>query len=182
MKLPKNWNDISLNQFKKLTEINQDALEITKFIETLSAVTNVSRDKIDGLTYKKAIELINKLKFVYKLPEAEKHEWLFFKNRFFRLKPIEELSNRDFVDLNEIVEADINEAEKVAKMMLILLRVKGRAQIKEWEFFMEMPMGKSYSLMLFFYNIVKSYSSKLSEGYLQEMTLKEILMKEKSKQ
>ena len=155
IKMPLNWNGVSLNQLNQLTELKETDSPVSDFVDRIVILSGAEREKVESLSYEKAMSLTSGLGFLKTLPEAQIHKWIYFKNRFFKLKDLPELSNADFIDLNEIIESNIKEGDKVAKMMLILLDVKGRAKIKDWKFFLEMPVLKSYGMMLFFYNIVK---------------------------
>ncbi len=169
MNIPLNWNKISLNQLNQLFEIPESSLEITNFINRLSILTGRKREDIRKLTQEEAYVLAEKLSFLNELPKEEKTTWMFYKFRIMKLKDLKELSNRDFIDLNEIIESKDLEGNKVAKTMLILFDVKVGMKVKDWKWFLDMPVGKTYSTMLFFYNIVKSYYLKRLQFSLETM-------------
>ena len=166
IKLPSNWNDVSLSQLDSLLSLPHSEIEITNFINRLAVLTGKNRDEIKKIELQDSYKMIEKLVFLDKLPSEEKVNWLSFKNRVFKLKKVEALNNADFIDLNAIVEGNDPEGTKVAKMMFILFdKVFGR-DVHDWSFFMEMPVGKCYGTIVFFCNIVKNYYLRLLESYL----------------
>ena len=120
IKLPSNWNDVSLSQLDSLLSLPHSEIEITNFINRLAVLTGKNRDEIKKIELQDSYKMIEKLIFLDKLPSEEKVNWLSFKNRVFKLKKVEALNNADFIDLNAIVEGNDPEGTKVAKMMFIL--------------------------------------------------------------
>ena len=177
MNIPLNWNKISLNQLNQLFDIPDSSLEITNFINRLAILTNAKREDIRKLSQEDAIKISEKLNFLNELPKSEKFSWIFHKFRVMKIKSLQELSNRDFIDLNEIIEGKDLEGDKVAKMMLILFEVKIGRKFSDYKELLSMPVGKSYSTMLFFYTIAKNFYLRrleLSLETMEKMSLEEM--------
>ena len=110
MKIPKNWNNISLNTFTKLSNLVDTDNDVTNLINRLSLLTNEPIEKIKQLKYGTVLKLVDKLSYLNELPKAKKNTWFIYKGDVFKLIDIENISNQDFIDLNDIIEFKIFKA------------------------------------------------------------------------
>lgn len=176
MKVPKSWNDVSLKTFNSLSELEETDNDVTNLINRLVALTGEPLEKIEQLKYGKVSKLISKLSYLNELPEAKKNTWFIYAGDVFKLIDIENISNKDFIDLNEIIESDISEGDKLAKCIHKLYK---SVRNKEYDYnhFMNLSIGKSYSTILFFWSFVKDYYSKYLKRCLiqmEKMTVEEV--------
>lgn len=176
MKVPKSWNDVSLKTFNSLSELEETDNDVTNLINRLVALTGEPLEKIEKLKYGKVSKLISKLSYLNELPKAKKNTWFIYAGDVFKLIDIENISNKDFIDLNEIIESDISEGDKLAKCIHKLYK---SVRNKEYDYnhFMNLSIGKSYSTILFFWGFVKDYYSKYLKRCLiqmEKMTVEEV--------
>lgn len=176
MKVPKSWNDVSLKTFNSLSELEETDNDVTNLINRLVALTGEPLEKIEQLKYGKVSKLISKLSYLNELPKAKKNTWFIYAGDVFKLIDIENISNKDFIDLNEIIESDISEGDKLAKCIHKLYK---SVRNKEYDYnhFMNLSIGKSYSTILFFWSFVKDYYSKYLKRCLiqmEKMTVQEV--------
>ena len=176
MKIPKSWNDISLKTFSSLSELKDTDNDVTNLINRLVLLTSEPLDKIEQLKYGKVAKIASKLSFLNHLPTAKKNTWFIYKGDVFKLIDIENISNKDFIDLNEIIESDISEGDKLAKCIHKLYK-SVRKKEYDYNHFLELSIGKSYSTILFFWSFVKDYYSKYLKRCLiqmEKMSLEEV--------
>ena len=168
MKIPKSWNQITLNTFNKLSNLEDTDNEITNLINRLVVLTGEPIEKIEQLKYGKVLKLTKKLSYLNNLPTAKKNTWFIYKGDVFKLIDIDNISNQDFIDLNDIIESNINEGDKLAKCINKLYK-SVRKKEYDYNHFLELSIGKSYSTILFFWNFVKDYYSKYLKHCLIQM-------------
>ena len=176
MKIPKNWNSISLNTFTKLSNLVDTDNDVTNLINRLSLLTNEPIEKIKQLKYGTVLKLVDKLSYLNELPKAKKNTWFIYKGDVFKLIDIENISNQDFIDLNDIIESDIEEGDKLAKCIHKLYK-SVRKKDYDYNHFLELSIGKSYSTILFFWSFVKDYYLKYLKHCLiqmEKMTIQEV--------
>ena len=176
MKIPKNWNSISLNTFTKLSNLVDTDNDVTNLINRLSLLTNEPIEKIKQLKYGTVLKLVYKLSYLNELPKAKKNTWFIYKGDVFKLIDIDNISNQDFIDLNDIIESDIEEGDKLAKCIHKLYK-SVRKKDYDYNHFLELSIGKSYSTILFFWSFVKSYYLKYLKHSLiqmEKMTIQEV--------
>ncbi len=176
MKIPKSWNSISLNTFSKLSNIKDTDNEITNLINRLVVLTGEPIEKIEQLKYGKVLKLTKKLSYLNELPTAKKNTWFIYKGDVFKLIDIENISNQDFIDLNDIIESDIEEGDKLAKCIHKLYKSVLKKEYDD-NHFLELSIGKSYSTILFFWSFVKDYYLKYLKHCLiqmEKMTIQEV--------
>ena len=176
MKVPKSWNDVSLKTFNSLSELEETDNDVTNLINRLVALTGEPLEKIEQLKYGKLSKLISKLSYLNELPKAKKNTWFIYAGDVFKLIDIENISNKDFIDLNEIIESDISEGDKLAKCIHKLYK-SVRKKEYDYNHFMNLSIGKSYSTILFFWSFVKDYYSKYLRRCLiqmEKMTVEEV--------
>ena len=92
----------------------------------------------------------------------------YYKGDVFKLIDIENISNQDFIDLNDIIESDIEEGDKLAKCIHKLYK-SVRKKEYDYNHFLELSIGKSYSTILFFWSFVKDYYLKYLKHCLIQM-------------
>lgn len=181
MKIPKSWNSISLNTFSKLSNLKDTDNDVTNLINRLVVLTGEPIDKIEQLKYGQVVKLTKSLSYLNTLPTAKKNTWFIYKGDVFKLIDIDNISNQDFIDLNDVIESDIDEGDKLAKCIHKLYK-SVRNKEYDYKHFLELSIGKSYSTILFFWSFVKDYYSKYLKHCLiqmEKMTMNEIkIMKE----
>ena len=176
MKLPKSWNKISLNTFSKLSNIKDTDNDITNLINRLVVLTGEPIGKVEQLKYGQVMKLTKKLSYLNELPTAKKNTWFIYKGDVFKLIDIDNISNQDFIELNDIIESNINEGDKLAKCIHKLYK-SVRKKEYDYNHFLELSIGKSYSTILFFWSFVKDYYSKYLKHCLiqmEKMTMNQI--------
>ena len=176
MKLPKSWNRISLKTFSKLSNIKDTDNEITNLINRLVVLTGEPIGKIEKLKYGKVLKLTKRLSYLNELPTAKKNTWFIYKGDVFKLIDIDNISNEDFIELNDIIESNIEEGDKLAKCIHKLYK-SVRKKEYDYNHFLELSIGKSYSTILFFWSFVKNYYSKYLKHCLiqmEKMTMNQI--------
>ena len=158
MKLPKSWDKISLNTFSKLSNIKDTDNDITNLINRLVVLTGEPIGKVEQLKYGQVMKLTKKLSYLNELPTAKKNTWFIYKGDVFKLIDIDNISNQDFIELNDIIESNINEGDKLAKCIHKLYK-SVRKKEYDYNHFLELSIGKSYSTILFFFIFLKDYYS-----------------------
>ena len=168
MRIPKSWNSISLSTFTKLSNLEDTDNDVTNLINRLALLSSEPIDKIKQLKYGKVLKLTKKLSYLNQLPTAKKNTWFIYKGDVFKLIDIDNISNQDFIDLNDIIESDIDEGDKLAKCIHKLYK-SVRKKEYDYNHFLELSIGKSYSTILFFWSFVKDYYLKYLKHCLIQM-------------
>ena len=166
MRIPNNWNRVTLSTYNKLTELVDTDNDITNLINRLVVLTGESIEEVSKI--KGDDKLIKRLSYLNELPTAKKNNWFIYKGDVFRLIDIENISNKDFIDLNDIIESEIPEGDKLAKCISKLYKPVFK---KEYDYthFLDLSIGKSYATILFFWTIVKKYYLKYLRHSLTQM-------------
>lgn len=126
-KEPKSWNDISVNQYIELNELDKTAKE-QKMIEDefnihlLSLITDSPLSDIENLEYEKFIKLLNQFKFIEKPPINNPLSTIKIEDIDLNLIDFNSLELGAFIDLEHFVGLDYIENIKI--IMAILYRQK----------------------------------------------------------
>jgi hypothetical protein len=174
MKIPNNWHKVTLRTYNGLTELIDTDNDITNLINRLVVLTGESIEEVSKI--KGDDKLIKKLSYLNELPTAKKNNWFIYKGDVFKLIDIENISNKDFIDLNDIIESEIPEGDKLAKCISKLYKPVFKNEY-DYTHFLDLSIGKSYSTILFFWTIVKKYYLKYLRHSLiqmEKMNLNEI--------
>ena len=181
MRIPNSWNKISLNTYNKLSNLKDNDNEVTNLIDKLVVLSGKDKEEVSKLNYGKIVKQLNKLSYLNELPKAKKNTWFIYKGDVFKLIDIDNISNQDFIDLNDIIESNIDEGDKLAKCISKLYK-SVRKNEYDYNHFMELSIGKSYSTILFFWSFVKDYYLKYLKHSLiqmEKMTIQEVKEMEK---
>jgi hypothetical protein len=121
--LPKQWSDISLEQFIEISEIDKDQGANGYNSDLLAIVTDMSYDEIDELDLDELIKMVAQFKWALSQPSKQyKHELLGMK-----IKPLSKLCLFEYIDLDYYFNDNYH--TNLDKICAILYR---QTKVNEW--------------------------------------------------
>ena len=121
--LPKQWSDISLEQFIEISEIDKDQGANGYNSDLLAIVTDMSYDEIDELDLDELIKMVAQFKWALSQPSKQyKHELLGMK-----IKPLSKLCLFEYIDLDYYFNNNYH--TNLDKICAILYR---QTKVNEW--------------------------------------------------
>ena len=175
MSLPKQWSDISLEQFIEISEIDKDQGANGYNSDLLAIVTDMSYDEIDELDIDELIEMVADFKWSNTQPSKQyKHELL-----GMQIKPLSKLCLFEYIDLDYYFNDNYH--TNLDKICAILYR---QSKVNEWgevvletydydihlraEKFLDLPITEVYGVvsefLKFKQNFLDVYSNLFNEA------------------
>lgn len=179
MKLPKNWNDVTIEQFQALHKLDKKDPYMAN-ITTLAILAGKTIDAIEDMRRGKVIEALASLEWMRTLPES-KHSYPFRKGNhiyYFVTHP-NEMTGGDYTDITHFSGDAIENLHNIcAKLTTHYTVVPKRLVTKDFaeraELFRKtMPFSMAHSYMLFFsacYPALQKVSLSYLEGVNQAIT------------
>ena len=124
MKLPKSWNEITVNQWVELNSIDQAEYN-SVFLHTLEAISILSDtdpEELEELSPEELIDLASQVSFIKREPSNKPNELV----KGFRLKPMDALTLGEFIDLEHYV------SQSVQNFTLLLSILYKKTKRDEW--------------------------------------------------
>ena len=124
MKLPKSWNEITVNQWVELNSIDQAEYN-SVFLHTLEAISILSDtdpEELEELSPEELIDLASQVSFIKREPSNKPNELV----KGFRLKPMDALTLGEFIDLEHYV------SQSVKNFTLLLSILYKKTKRDEW--------------------------------------------------
>jgi len=175
MKLPKNWQDISIGTFQKLHKLTEPTFE--NQIATLAILTGQTVDQIEELPIKEITSAINSLAWMSQLPTAK--DFKKFRHGLTTYKFVasqHELAAHQFIAVQDLFGQQDNWVGNLHKIMAALAvkyRFFRKSEIKPTEFegvadlFRErMSIANAYGYALFFSAYLPA-SLEITQAYLE---------------
>jgi hypothetical protein len=123
MYLPKQWSDITLEQFIEISEIDKDQGANGYNSELMAIVTDMSYDEIDELDIDDMVQMVEEFKWALSQPSKQyKHELLGMK-----IKPLAKLCLFEYIDLDYYFNDNYH--TNLDKICAILYR---QTKVNEW--------------------------------------------------
>ena len=97
MNLPRNWNEVTVNQWQELNSIDSEEFNslFLHTIEGLSILSDTDPEELEDLDPEELLDLASKVSFIKREPSNKPKELV----KGFRLKPLDALSLGEFIDL-----------------------------------------------------------------------------------
>ena len=175
MSLPKQWSDITLEQFIEISEIDKDQGANGYNSDLLAIVTDMSYDEIDELDLDELIKMVAQFKWALSQPSKQyKHELLGMK-----IKPLSKLCLFEYIDLDYYFNNNYH--TNLDKICAILYR---QTKVNEWgevvletydydinvraEKFLDLPITEVYGIVAEFLkfreNFLEVYKNLFGEA------------------
>ena len=175
MLLPKQWSDITLEQFIEISEIDKKQGANGYNSDLLAIVTDMSYDEIDELDIDELIEMVAEFKWSNTQPSKQyKHELL-----GMQIKPLSKLCLFEYIDLDYYFNDNYH--TNLDKICAILYR---QSKVNEWgevvletydydihlraEKFLDLPITEVYGIVAEFLkfkqNFLDVYSNLFNEA------------------
>ena len=124
MNLPRNWNEITVNQWVELNTIDTNEFNslFLHTIEGLSILSDTEPDEFEDLDPEELLELAAKVRFIQREPSNKPKEMV----KGLRLKPLDSLTLGEFIDLEHYTK---QLAENFTILLSILYK---RWKTDEW--------------------------------------------------
>ena len=120
MKVPKSWKDITINQYRRLISIPEDASNESRICQTISILTGISTRAVLNLTPKQLKEINDSIGFVSQLPSPKLEERIKINGIEFGILPnLNALTIGEILDLEEYLS---NWSESIHKLMAVIYR------------------------------------------------------------
>lgn len=97
MNLPRNWNEVNVNQWLELNTIDDEEYNsvFLQTIEALSILSDTDPEELEDLDPEELIDLASKVSFVKREPSNKPKELV----KGLKLKPLDRLTLGEFIDL-----------------------------------------------------------------------------------
>jgi len=175
MCLPKQWSDITLEQFIEISQIDKDQGANGYNSDMLAILTEMSYDEIDELDLDEMIKMVAKFKWATSQPSKQyKHELL-----GMQIKPLAKLCLFEYIDLDYYFNDNYH--INLDKICAILYR---QSKVNEWgevvlepydydisvraEKFLDLPITEVYGIVAEFLkfkeNFLDVYSNLFNEA------------------
>ena len=175
MCLPKQWSDITLEQFIEISQIDKDQGANGYNSDMLAILTEMSYDEIDELDLDEMIKMVAKFKWATSQPSKQyKHELL-----GMQIKPLAKLCLFEYIDLDYYFNDNYH--INLDKICAILYR---QSKVNEWgevvlepydydisvraEKFLDLPITELYGIVAEFLkfkeNFLDVYSNLFNEA------------------
>ena len=142
MSLPKQWSDISLEQFIEISEIDKDQGANGYNSDLLAIVTDMSYDEIDELDLDELIKMVAQFKWALSQPSKQyKHELLGMK-----IKPLSKLCLFEYTNLDKIC-AILYRQTKVNEWGEVVLETYDYDINVRAEKFLDLPITEVYGIV-----------------------------------
>ena len=137
MKLPKSWNEVTVNQWVELNSIDQYEYN-SVFLHTLEAISILSDtdpEELEELSPEELIDLASQVSFIKREPSNKPKQAV----KGFMLKPLDALTLGEFIDLEHYV------SQSVQNFDILLSILYKKTKLDEWGNLIFEPY--SYSIM-----------------------------------
>lgn len=105
MKLPKSWNEVTVNQWVELNSIDPNEFNsvFLHTLEGLSILSNTDPEELEDLTPEELIDLANQVSFIKREPSNKPKQAV----KGFMLKPLDALTLGEFIDLEYYIGQNV---------------------------------------------------------------------------
>ena len=124
MKLPKSWNEVTVNQWVELNLIDPNEFNsvFLHTLESLSILSDTDPEELEDLTPEELIDLANQVSFIKREPSNKPKQAV----KGFMLKPLDALTLGEFIDLEYYI------SQNVQNFTLLLSILYKRWKRDEW--------------------------------------------------
>lgn len=175
IKLPKSWNEITLQTIQEIEGKNDDVVKV------ISVLAGVDEDTISSLPMSQIERIANEIQFLKQMPTVEPKPFIKWKGEKYVIHPETELCFGEYVALEMAMKANSHD---YATFLAILARKENEAYTQDFEnkvlasrveMFKHMPVRKALPLVSFFLQLFL-LSTSLDKTYRQvkQNTLEEI--------
>ena len=171
MRLPKNWNQITVEQFQECYFLLGKDPTIDGWVKVLSILSGKSKDYVEGLKVKDLKGYINKLQFLLSPNLNEKvNKYLSIKGRIFKAVYLaSDMQTNQVADLKALMVADgqsvndtvVENAHRLLACIYVPLTLKGFKYVpskhKEVsDYFRKAKMGDVYGTLFFYSEVYRN--------------------------
>ena len=124
MKLPKSWNEVTVNQWVELNSIDPNEFNsvFLHTLESLSILSDTDPEELEDLTPEELIDLANEVSFIKREPSNKPKQAV----KGFMLKPLDALTLGEFIDLEYYI------SQSVQNFTILLSILYKRWKRDEW--------------------------------------------------
>ena len=177
MKIPKEWKDITIEQFQELRTIQNAEHEffLDKEISILSVLTQMDSKELEAIPKADLIRLSTVTNFINKPLSERLHNHFRIGRRLFKVRlKAEQISAEQFILLNRYTESNDDTIENLHYIMAVLTNEVGWFGLKKFDVDFEgkaklfkenLSIEHAFAPSVFFFEVYKSWL-KVSETYL----------------
>jgi len=191
MKIPKEWKDITIEQFQELHTLQNATYDfhLDKEIAILSVLTQMDSKQLEEIPKADLVRLTTVTNFINKPLSEKLHNHFRIGRRLFKVRlQAEQISAEQFILLNRYTESHDNTIENLHYIMAVMTNEVGWFGLKKFDvdfegkaklFKEKLSIEHAFAPSVFFFEVYKSWLS-LSETYLlnQAKNLKTMAEKE----
>jgi hypothetical protein len=124
MKLPKSWNEVTVNQWVELNSIDPNEFNsvFLHTLESLSILSDTDPEELEDLTPEELIDLASQVSFIKREPSNKPKQAV----KGFMLKPLDALTLGEFIDLEYYI------SQTTENFTLLLSILYKRWKTDEW--------------------------------------------------
>ena len=182
-----NWGDITLSQFQELDTFEPSGEELDDMLMKLSILTDETVEELEKHNIDVLIKIMRSYDFLLDTPKENKVEVIEIGGNKYGLCNLDNMSLAQFVDIESYVKDGLIKNIHKILAVLYLPIIKQNIITKKYELeqyetsderetlMLEVGMDKIYPTLLFFYRIVKVYST-IIQLYSIQMKQEEMMM------
>jgi hypothetical protein len=160
MKLPKNWEQITIGQFQQLQKLTEPTFD--NQIKTLAVLSNYTQEQIEDLPVSKVADAVAKLSFMADLPKPKHITGFWCGNYVYKFAANQhQLTAGQFITIQDLIQSGnwIDNLHKIMAALCVPYRVMWpkRCELKAQDFERvselfknKMPISLAYAYTLFF--------------------------------
>ena len=119
--VPKNWNQVTINQFIQLHDLPLTGNPIDDVILKLSVLTGVDSDHIKStVTVANLNKMIKRINFISKMPEPKQVNWFMFKWRTYKRLEFAKTQSAQVADILGMNQKETNEAARILNTLAVI--------------------------------------------------------------
>lgn len=189
--IPESWNEITIKQYVKLTQIPKGMSESESLIELLHIITDVSKQELGTIDIGELDKINEALAWIISSPSVEdvKKEFKIKDETFSYNRKFDKMTMGEMVSYEMLLERHkLTNIETIPYMLAIILRTKDEAgdmQVFNSDtvydrvelFENNLTIGETMGLLFFFKNGGRDYMTVLEDSLKQLREMKTEIMK-----
>ncbi|CAB4178189.1 hypothetical protein UFOVP1015_48 [uncultured Caudovirales phage] len=179
MQVPKGWNEVTINQFRKIDSIQQSESE-DKAIELLWALCNLDEKELYDLELTKLTELNHQTEWAATLPETKLIQSFKLDGRMFHVEHrINKIKTGQYIDLKRYLKQPKQINQNIHKILTCFIWEEGKKydadNVEELAelFDKKLTVDIAYPLTVFFCNLLIPLTEAIQD-YMEESVMKQV--------
>ncbi|MHC4648300.1 MAG: hypothetical protein ACYTBJ_22810 [Planctomycetota bacterium] len=187
MKVPKSWNDITLQQFIELQNLPETDNEVTKLVQVLAVLLDTTEDDIRELTAKKLNRLGKYLTFLEELPREKKRVNFyhgpglkFWKWKYYKREAVENTTVGQVTDILQRNQDENNVGVKILNVLSTIYYTGKNVEYNAERYertrgeLLSLPVDEAITYSAFFLTGLRNFLPNVLRRYLKRLPTKSL--------